>query len=168
MKYRGLRVALIVIAPALCLVIGVLVVFLPRTLEAEMRIWTSSDGNYTVVADFVDFRDGKVLLEKTTGAIISVPIDKISEEDVKAVEAEITNTKKAIESEDLEQIKSATEALSQASHKLTEVMYQQASAQQQAQQQGPGTQGEAQEQQPDDKAEEEVIDAEVVDEEEKK
>jgi molecular chaperone DnaK len=98
--------------------------------------------------------------------------DKVSEEDAKALETEIANTKKAIESEDLEQIKSATEALSQASHKITEMMYQQAGAQQQAEQQDPEAQGdvhgEAQGQQQEDKAEEEVIDAEVVDEEEKK
>lgn len=95
--------------------------------------------------------------------------DKISEENVKAVETEIANTKTAIESDDLEQIKSATESLSQASHKLTEMMYQQASA---AQQQGPEAQGdvhgETQGQNQEDKDEEEVIDAEVVDEEEKK
>ena len=90
--------------------------------------------------------------------------DKVSEEDAKALETEIANTKKAIEGEDLEQIKSAIETLSQASHKLTETMYQQASA---GEQQGPEAQGEAQGQQPEDKAEEEVIDAEVVDEEEK-
>ncbi len=98
--------------------------------------------------------------------------DKISEEDTKTVEAEIANTKKAIESEDLEQIKSATEALTQASHKITETMYQQAAAQQQAQPQDSEAQGDvhgdAQDQQQEDKAEEEVIDAEVVDEEEKK
>ncbi len=95
--------------------------------------------------------------------------DKISEEDAKTIETEIANTKKAIESEDLEQIKSATEALSQASHKLTEMMYQQASS---AQQQGQNAQGdvhgETQGQKEKAKDEEEVIDAEVVDEEEKK
>ncbi|MFC2161508.1 molecular chaperone DnaK [Acidobacteriota bacterium] len=91
--------------------------------------------------------------------------DKISEDDVKALETEIASTKTAIESEDLEKIKSATEALSQASHKLTETMYQQAGA---AQQQGPEAQGDPQAQDPEDKSEEEVIDAEVVDEEEKK
>ena len=91
--------------------------------------------------------------------------DKISEEDAKAVETEIANTKTAIESDDLEQIKSATESLSQASHKLTEMMYQQASA---SQQQGPEAQGDAHgDAQQEDKDEEEVIDAEVVDEEEK-
>ena len=96
--------------------------------------------------------------------------DKIPEEDANRVQAEIENTKKAIEGEDIEQIKKATEALSQASHKLTEVMYQQAT-QQQAQQ-GPApqdAQGEqtAEQEQSQGSSDEEVIDAEVVDEEKK-
>jgi len=96
--------------------------------------------------------------------------DKIPEEDANRVQAEIENTKKAIESENVEQIKKATEALSQASHKMTEVMYQQAT-QQQAQQ-GPApqdAQGEqtAEQEQSQGSSDEEVIDAEVVDEEKK-
>jgi len=96
--------------------------------------------------------------------------DKISEEDANRVQAEIENTKKAIESENLEQIKQAVEALSQASHKLTEMMYQQAT-QQQAQQ-GPTQQSATGDQKteqasPKESPEEEVIDAEVVDEDKK-
>ena len=96
--------------------------------------------------------------------------DKIPEEDANRVQAEIENTKKAIETENLEQIKQAVEALSQASHKLTEIMYQQAT-QQQAQQ-GPTGQGAAGDQTAEkassqESSEEEVIDAEVVDEEKK-
>lgn len=97
--------------------------------------------------------------------------DKVPEEEAKRVQSEIENTKKAIESDNLEQIKKALESLSQASHKLTEMMYQQAD-QQQAQQ-GPSEQqqtaeGQA-ENQPSSKSstEEEVIDAEVVDEDKK-
>jgi len=96
--------------------------------------------------------------------------DKISEDEAKNVQTEIDNTKKAIEGEDVEEIKKAIEALSQASHKLTELMYQQAS-QQQAQQQGAEAQGESEAQakdQPSDSSEEEVIDAEVVDEDKDK
>ncbi|MGD2245385.1 MAG: molecular chaperone DnaK [Candidatus Aminicenantes bacterium] len=98
--------------------------------------------------------------------------DKIPEAEAKKIEDEIANTKKAIESDDIEQIKKATETLAQASHKLTEMMYQQA-GQQQAQQQGSGTQetggDQAQSQQAKEgEAEEDVIDAEVVDEEDKK
>ncbi len=97
--------------------------------------------------------------------------DKIPEEEAKNIQAEIENTKKAIESENVDEIKKAMEALSQASHKLTEMMYQQATQQQQAQQ-GP-QQEQAAESQAESQAstkessEEEVIDAEVVDEEKK-
>jgi molecular chaperone DnaK len=100
--------------------------------------------------------------------------DKIAEEDAKNIQAEIDNTKKAIESEDLDQIKQAMEALSQASHKLSEIMYQQAT-QQQAQQ-APGAQGASQGaagpetagQQAEPEEEAEIIDAEVVDEDKDK
>ncbi len=97
--------------------------------------------------------------------------DKIPDAEAKNVQSEIENTKKAIESDDAEQIKKAMEALSQSSHKLSEIMYQQASqrqAQQDASQQGAaGDQASGQESS-QDSSEEEVIDAEVVDEEKKK
>ncbi|NIO49692.1 MAG: molecular chaperone DnaK [Candidatus Aminicenantes bacterium] len=98
--------------------------------------------------------------------------DKIPEDEATRVQTEIENTKKAIESDNLEQIKQAVEALSQASHKLTEMMYQQATQQQQAQQ-GPAQQEEAGGQTAEQASsggpsEEEVIDAEVVDEDKNK
>ncbi|UCE42799.1 MAG: molecular chaperone DnaK [Candidatus Aminicenantes bacterium] len=100
--------------------------------------------------------------------------DKIPADEANNVQAEIDNTKKAAEGEDVEAIKQAMEKLSQVSHKLTEMMYQQASQQQQAQQQagsGPqdaaGEQTQPQNQETAEDAEEEVIDAEVVDEEKK-
>jgi molecular chaperone DnaK len=100
--------------------------------------------------------------------------DKIAEEDAKRIQAEIDNTKKAIESEDIDQIKQAMEALSQASHKLSEMMYQQAT-QQQAQQatgaqdpsQGAAGHG-AGGQHAEAEEESEIIDAEVVDEDKEK
>jgi molecular chaperone DnaK len=97
--------------------------------------------------------------------------DKIPEDEAKNVQVEIENTKKAIESDDAEQIKKAMEALSQASHKLSEMMYQQASqqqAQQDASQQGAAGDQAASQESSQDSSEEEVIDAEVVDEEKKK
>jgi len=91
--------------------------------------------------------------------------DKIPAGEADKIQAEIENTKKAIETDDAEKIKKAMEALTQASHKLTEIMYQQAS-QQQAQQETAG--GEAADQgASQDSSEEEVIDAEVVDDEKK-
>ncbi len=100
--------------------------------------------------------------------------DKISDEDAKNIQTEIDSTKKAIESEDIDQIKQAMEALSQASHKLSETMYQQ-TTQQQAQQ-APGAQEAPQDasgagtggQQADAEDEAEIIDAEVVDEDKEK
>lgn len=90
--------------------------------------------------------------------------DKIPESEAKKVESEIEKTKKAIESDNVDEIKRAMESLSQASHKLTELMYQQAqTSQQQASGQsstqsgGDGKSGQ----------EEEVIDAEVVDDDKK-
>jgi molecular chaperone DnaK len=98
--------------------------------------------------------------------------DKIPAEEASRVQAEIDNTKKVIESDNVEAIKQAMEKLSQASHKLTEIMYQQAT-EQQAQQQAAGSQdyaggqAETQGQKTQGESEEEVIDAEVVDEEKK-
>ncbi len=87
--------------------------------------------------------------------------DRIPEPEASRVQSEIDNTKRAIESEDLQRIKQAIEALSQASHKLTEMMYQQAS-QQQTQQSSAGSQASEK-----SSTDEEVIDAEVVDDEKK-
>jgi len=49
--------------------------------------------------------------------------DKISESDAKGVETALENTKKAMAEGNLEQINSATDALTTASHKLAEAMY---------------------------------------------
>jgi molecular chaperone DnaK len=94
---------------------------------------------------------------------------RVPESEAERVRAEIENTKKAMESDDLEQIRGAMEALSRASHKLTEMMYQQAGPQPQASEQPPYQKGA-----PDSGqsaaggGEDEVIDAEVVDEDKKR
>jgi len=97
--------------------------------------------------------------------------DKILDDDVKRVQAEIENTRKAVQGENLEQIKKAVESLTNASHKMTEMLYQQASRHQQAQPQDKGT-GQGQGAQgggasASAPSEDEVIDAEVVDEDRK-
>ena len=53
--------------------------------------------------------------------------DKVDAETKGNVEREIENLKKALETDDVDTIKSATETLTQASHKLAELMYAQAS-----------------------------------------
>jgi molecular chaperone DnaK len=95
--------------------------------------------------------------------------EKIPAAEAEHVQTELENTKKAIESEDLDKIKQAMESLTRASHKLSEMMYQQASAQPggASQEAGPaegqtrtGGNGSAGD-------EGEVIDAEVVDDDKK-
>jgi len=94
---------------------------------------------------------------------------RIPESEAENVRAEIEKTKKSMESENIDAIRGAMEALSRASHKLTEMMYQQAGPQPQSSQQPPYEQGA-----PNagassaGGADEEVIDAEVVDEDKKR
>jgi molecular chaperone DnaK len=94
--------------------------------------------------------------------------DKVPAEEVEAVQREIENTKKAIESDDLNRIRKATEDLSRASHKLTELMYRQAGPQPESGPAGGGPQpGQEQRASGGDgrsAADGDVIDAEVVDE----
>ena len=94
--------------------------------------------------------------------------DRIPDKDADIIRVEIENTKKAVESENLDRIKKAVESLSRASHKMTEVMYQQAGRQQGPQESAgqPHSQGQAggSSKSADDG---EVIDAEVVDEDKK-
>jgi len=97
--------------------------------------------------------------------------DKIDPKEASKLQAEIENTKSAIEGDNIEHIKKSMEKLTQASHKITEMMYQQASG---GPQQAEGTgnqagQGGGAKEQGSKKSEEdeEVIDAEVVDEDEK-
>jgi molecular chaperone DnaK len=99
--------------------------------------------------------------------------EKVPAEEADRLQKEIENTKKAIESDDLERIRRATEELSRASHKLTEMMYQQAGPQPGS---GPGAgqgyQSGARQQSSSgdgrgEGADGEVIDAEVVDEDKK-
>jgi len=100
--------------------------------------------------------------------------DRIPESEAERVRAEMENTKKAIESENSDRIKQAMESLSRASHKMTEMMYQQAS-QQQSQPHGsgsgqrPSSEGSAGPGGGNESGsnEGEVIDAEVVDEDKK-
>jgi molecular chaperone DnaK len=93
--------------------------------------------------------------------------DRVPESEAERVRTEIENTKKAIESENIDRIKQAMESLSRASHKMTEMMYQQA-----GQQQAPGGPAEEPHAQSsggkEASAEGDVIDAEVVDDEKKK
>jgi molecular chaperone DnaK len=101
-----------------------------------------------------------------TEKILTENRDKISDDDAKAVEDAVADTMKAMEGDDVQAINKAVENLTQASHRLAEVMYQ--SAPQGGQEPPPddpeGSSEGTSEGQPDD----EVIDAEYVDVDEKK
>jgi molecular chaperone DnaK len=91
--------------------------------------------------------------------------DKVPDADAKNIEAAIEATKKAMESSDTQQINSAVEALTQASHKLAEVMYH---SQQSDASAPPGPGAEPKEGAAGQGKEDEVIDAEFVDVDDKK
>ncbi|MEN8258803.1 MAG: molecular chaperone DnaK [Thermodesulfobacteriota bacterium] len=76
--------------------------------------------------------------------------DKVDDETKKNVETAMEAMKKALEGDDVEAIKAATEELTQASHKLAEIMYAQAS-QDQPGPEGPAAGG--------DKGDDDVVDA---------
>jgi molecular chaperone DnaK len=84
--------------------------------------------------ELVDARNTADALIYSTEKSIKELGDKVDSETKTNVEAAMDSLKKVIEGEDTEEIKRLTEALTQASHKLAEAMYKQASqtAEQQA------------------------------------
>ncbi len=96
--------------------------------------------------------------------------DKVSEEDAKNIESGLEEAKKAIQEGDISAINAAVERLTAASHKLAEAMYKQTAASQGAPTGDPQPTDQAGQAATEEqgKGEAEVIDAEVVDNEEKK
>ena len=83
----------------------------------------------------VEARNGADNLIYTTDKSLKEFGDKISDEDKAAIEQAKSELNAALESGDVESIKTKTEALQQASHKLAEEMYKQSADQQ------PGAEG---------------------------
>jgi molecular chaperone DnaK len=125
--------------------------------------------------EVIDARNQADQLIYSVEKLIHENRDKIPAEEVSRAEQEIANTRKAVESDNLETIRTAIDSLAKASHRISEVLYRQAGAQQQQQQtQGePGADYQAYQQGGESggggngKGEEEVIDAEVVDDDKK-
>jgi molecular chaperone DnaK len=91
--------------------------------------------------------------------------DKISGSDVSNLESAIADARKAMEQGGLDSIKKATETVTAASHKLAEVMYQNASANAASGAGGAGAAGGSSAEAPEGNGKaDDVIDAEVVDE----
>jgi len=88
--------------------------------------------------DLVEARNQADALIYSTEKSLKELGDKIDDETRKNVEAAAEPLKKAMEGNDAEEIKKLSEALTQASHKLAEAMYQQASQEGQAGPGGPG------------------------------
>ncbi|MDO9464854.1 MAG: molecular chaperone DnaK [bacterium] len=93
--------------------------------------------------------------------------DKIDSSEKDKIQSALDEAKKALEANDIEQMKKTSESLQQAAHKLAEVMYQQAAKQQQAGAEDQAQTGPKQEKKKSDK-EEDVIDADYKVEDEKK
>jgi molecular chaperone DnaK len=111
--------------------------------------------------ELVDARNGAEQLAYQTEATLKEHRDKLDESDASTIEGRIMEVRGVLESTDVNEIRQKTEALTEASRKLADAVYAQASAQ--AQSQAAGGDGGA--------AEDEVVedaDYEVIDEEEAK
>jgi hypothetical protein len=70
----------------ICLVSAIVLVL--QASNAHARKWTDKTGKFSVEADYVDLTDGKVVLKKTDGNVISVPLDRLSDADQQYVESQ--------------------------------------------------------------------------------
>ncbi len=59
------------------------------------REWKSADGKSKVEAEFVALRNGKVVLEKKSGEIVAVPLDRLCAEDIAYVEGRTASANSA-------------------------------------------------------------------------
>jgi len=135
------------------------------TKEAELH--SDEDRRYKEEVEVKNRADAMVY---STEKMLKEHRGKISDDDAKNIEAAIEDAKKVLQSGDTSQITAAVERLTQASHKLAEAMYKQTAAGDGSTQGAPsgtppGTDGAAGS---TGKGEGDVIDAEVVDSEEKK
>jgi molecular chaperone DnaK len=107
----------------------------------------------------IEVRNQADSLVYTTEKTLNEHRSKLSDSDARAVEDGIKELKSAMESGDVSRMKEKMEALTRASHRLAEIMYQQA---QQQRQPSSGSEPGPQEKQEKSK-EDEVVDAEFED-----
>ncbi len=127
------------------------------TREAEAH--SEEDRKYK---EEVEARNNADNLVYNTEKLLKENRDKVPESDVATIESALENCRKAIDEGDTERINSAVEELTQATHKLADVLYKQAAPQADT---PPSTPGDASD---ETAAEGEVIDAEVEESDEKK
>jgi S1-C subfamily serine protease len=75
-RSQGTKLALIVL-----LLVALTPLFLVAAPQVDTRSWKSSDGAYSIEAEYVEAKDGKVSLRKPNGAVIEVPLARLSAED---------------------------------------------------------------------------------------
>ncbi len=66
---------------ALTLLVGLLLV---TATPVSARKWTSSDGKFSVEAELVEAKNGNVRLKRRDGKDITVPVSRLSKEDLGA------------------------------------------------------------------------------------
>jgi len=91
----------------------------------------------------IEVRNQTDSLVYSTERTLSEHGTKLSEADRKAVEDALNETREALKGDDLERMKRAQETLTQASHKLAEIMYREAQTQQGGATGAPGAEGRA-------------------------
>src|SRR5262245_63788368 len=60
---------------------GLCVLLVLGGITANAREWTDATGAFKVQAELVAVRNGKAILEKADGSVLSVPVDKLSAAD---------------------------------------------------------------------------------------
>ena len=85
--------------------------------------------------------------------------DKLPEEDKTKIEACTEQLKKSVESDDIDAIKSDIEALSQASHKMAEMLYSQQQEKQEGHDPGDGSDQQSDSEEKSGKEDEDIVDA---------
>lgn len=63
--------------------------------EMSFREWKSANGKYSTEAVFLDFRDGKVVLEKRDGKTVSMRPEALSREDIQHYRAVLKERRRA-------------------------------------------------------------------------
>ena len=107
----------------------------------------------------VEVKNQAETLIYSTEKSISELGDKLPEEDKTKIEACTEQLKKSVESDDIEAIKSDIEALSQASHKMAEMLYSQQQETHESQDPGDGSNQQSESDEKSGKEDEDIVDA---------
>lgn len=85
------------------MVIAIVVVSTIAVSLTYARTWKSTNGKYSVEADFVGFKDGEVSLRKESGDLIQVPMSRLCPEDQDYVKSQASSEQASAENESTEE-----------------------------------------------------------------